>query len=247
MFALLLALLATTGAVTPAAPSLDGSALYQRAMAAMHDIQQPPFLQYRYDLTLEHKSKEKRQAYQVLERTSDHRARFVALNSDGSPRQDISVGATLLPPGAFLEAIASDVNPEGEPGAASPAPATIARVFASAYDVTLVGREAAIGCPNAYRLALSPKTGFDPHKHLLRELWLNADSYAICSATVLERVSIISKEDVLVSVDVNAAGYVTRWSLSGTGHLVVGTYALTAVGTYAGIEAVQNADPKMFR
>jgi hypothetical protein len=217
--------------------SANPDALFAEAIRQAHATTLPPFLSYEYSVTLEHHSKTKSYRYDVLERTSDHYARFTGLDPDGSLSDDVHLHSVLVSPALFLSAVRAEDD--------SAAPESIATVYASPYDISLAGTEPAGSCAAAFKLELRPKT--EPETHALRELWVDTASGRICRATLFKMVWIIAREPVLIDMEIGPDGYVSRWHLAGTGRFIVGSYSLRADGAFSELSVVPAADPKLFR
>ncbi len=234
---------AVTISLATASPS--AKSLFDAAVVRIHSIRPAPFLKYDYHLRLVHGAKSKSYAYRVLERLADHVGRFVSIEPGGSDSQDISVHRALVSPALFLNAVDDAGDRSAEGVSSQTAPPTIAEVVSSPYDVTFDGTEAEPDGTSTNKLKLVPRSA--PDVHQLRELWLDSATGGIRRATLLKTVAIISPEPTLFDLDLDASGFVTRWSFAGTGHIAFFSYALEAEGTFANLAPVVSADAKLFR
>lgn len=228
--------------VFTAAPNVaktpDPAVIVSKAFAAADAVPIAPYLSYKYSVTLQHGRKTRMYKYQVLERLADHYGRFTSLNTDDTPSQDIHLHKTLVSPAFFLKAVRADTS-------AGMATRVIASSVVVPYDATVIGTEAAGDCPTAYHVALEPK--FDPAKHPLRSLWIDTASGRICRAQEITSLYIIVKEPTLIDMVLDEHDMVKEWSLTGTGHLLFGSYTLTATGIFSDIGEVASAPNALFR
>jgi len=225
---------------TPEPGPVGAQAIAARAISHAHAVRITPFIQYKYSVSLTHRSTTKSYSYDVLERLADHFARFTSLDPNGTPSQEIHLHKTLVSPALFLKVVADEPDPD-----ASPALRVIGRVERLPYTASLVGLEPAGDCANAYHLHLVPVG--DPHAHALRDLWVEAGSDRICRANIEMTIDIISRETVTVDVAIDANDFVDRWKFQGKGHTLVGTYALAAAGSFSDITMLADASPSLFR
>lgn len=202
--------------------------MYYRSLAAMKSISVPPYVTYSETENFTHKTKIKRFVLRVTERTSDHKARYVGTNPDGSQTSDVAIRVAFLPPDAFLQYVQPIIADKNAftIGVDDAAIRTIARVHsASNYEVTLRGQESVDWCPSAYHLALAPKS--DPLRYNIRDLWIDQKSYQICQADVVRMVSIGSRIPATMRIKVRQDGYISEYSTTATGRMFGFPYTLT--------------------
>jgi hypothetical protein len=178
-------------AATDSAPT-SGEAIYLRAVRAMKDAPQPPYVTFREDvsarnmrlscttdgtsLTLKHG--DAAGSYRVWFRTSDERA----VSEDVASQKRCS-GALLYPAGAEIAALgAPSAAPSATASPAADGPPLIAAVrveSARYYHITLVDRETFEGHP-VYRLAL--RAYRDPATHPLTDMLVDAQTFLVRQA-----------------------------------------------------------------
>jgi D-alanyl-D-alanine carboxypeptidase len=222
--------------------------LYFRSLAVMKAIAVPAFVELDYTLHLAHRGRRRAQVWHAIVRSADAQGRYEALNADGSRTRDVKIWPTPVPPALFLARTprADKTVTAGVDEVPASALPTIGRVQASAYRISLAGREEANGCPDAYRLALVPKR--DPDVFNLRTLWIDASTLRICRANVAWMLWIIVRTPVVVTADVGPDGFVSHWTTTGTGRTPLGPYTLGADVRYSDIRTFEGStDPRLFR
>lgn len=253
LIGLIVVAITALGTIPAHAADASPDDLYIGALRRLESLSQQPYIAYVMTHSQAHKGKLIRNyTLSVVERRVDRRSWNKTIAGTLGKLGDVSIGRHYLIPDAFLPYRSEDV-PEGVlPGldtGKQGATRVIAHVHSAlSYKVGLVGDETLKDCGPVAHLSLTPLR--EPQRYNVREMWVRRSDFQLCKAIFASRLykdeGEASSYPSLDTVELDANGLITSYSLFVQMHYLLGTYAVTDDGSFSHISWASDEPAYLF-